>query len=121
MEQAQVAAIFRSTLWLSALAVAVSAFWWDLPIFLGMLIGGGLAAANFWVLRRIVDSGARASTKRQGLLTALFFVKFAAMVGAVYLAVAYAPMNMVAFIVGISVAFVAVVFVSLRTMIRQSA
>ena len=86
-----------------------------------MLLGGGLATLNFYVLRRIVDSGAKASTKRQGLLTALFFVKFAALIGIVYVAVVHAPINMVAFLIGISVAFAALIFESLRTLIRQSA
>jgi hypothetical protein len=120
MEQAKVAAIFRTTLWLSAIAIAASAFFWDLEIFLGMLFGGGLAAANFYVLRFIVDSGARATVKRQGLLTALFFVKFAAMIALVYVAVVHVPLNVIAFVVGISVAFVAIVFEALRAMFRES-
>jgi hypothetical protein len=54
-------------------------------------------------------------------LSALFFVKFTAMIGLVFVAVVYAPINMVAFLIGISVAFVALVGVSLRAMIRASA
>jgi hypothetical protein len=121
MEQAHIAKIFRRTLWLTAAAVAGSAFFWDLEIFLGVLVGGALAAGNFWVLRRIVEAGAKATAKRQGLLTAFFFVKFAAMIALVYVAVVYAPLNMVAFLVGLSVAFVALVAESLRVMIGAGA
>ena len=81
METAHFAAIFRRTLWLSAAAIAASAFFWDVAIFLGVLLGAGLATANFYVLRRIVEAGSQASTRRQGLLSALFFVKFAALIG----------------------------------------
>jgi len=121
MEQAHVAAIFRRTLWLTVLAVAASVFFWDLGVFLGVLLGGAIAVANLWVLRRIVDAGARASTRRQGLLTALFFVKFGAMIGLVYVAVVHAPMSVGAFLVGISVAFAGVVVESVRAMIRARA
>ena len=121
MEQTHVATIFRTSVWLTALAVAGSAFFWDLEIFLGTLLGGTLATGNLYVLWRIVLAGTRASTRRQGLLTALFFVKFAAMIGLVFVAVVYAPSDMVAFLIGISVAFVALVAVSLRAMIRASA
>ncbi len=121
MEQAHVAAIFRTSLWLTAAAVAGSAFFWDVSIFLGVLTGGTLAAGNLYVLRRIVEAGARASVKRQGLLSALFFVKFATMIALVYVVVVYAPIDMAAFLVGISVAFVALVAGSLRAMIRASA
>ena len=121
MEQTHVASIFRFSVWLTALAVAGSAFFWDLEVFLGTLFGGTLATANLYVLWRIVQAGARATTRRQGVLTALFFVKFAAMIGLVFVAVVYAPINLVAFLIGISVALVALVGVSLRAMTRANA
>lgn len=121
MESSHIASIFRTSLWLTAATAAGSALFWDLEILLGAVAGGALATGNLWALRRIVETGARASTRRQGLLTALFFLKFAALIALVYVAVVYAPIDMVAFLAGISVAFVALVGESLRAMVRASA
>jgi ATP synthase I chain len=114
METGHVAHIFRTTVWLSAIVVLGSVFFWDLAIFLGALVGGGLAVSNFWILRRIVEAGARADSRRQGVLSLLFLVKFAAMIAVVYVAVVHAPIDMIAFLVGISAAVAAALWESLR-------
>ena len=114
METGHVAQIFRRTLWLSAIVVLGSVFFLDVAVFVGALLGSGLAVANFWLLRRIVEAGARADSRRQGFLSLLFLVNFAAMVGVVYVAVVHAPIDMIAFLVGISSAVAAALFESLR-------
>ena len=111
MEAGQVGKIFRRALWLTALVVAGSAFFWDLPIFLGALAGGGLGLANLYTLRRIVEAGAAANTRRQALLTMLFMGKFGAMIVLVYFAVVHggAHLDMASFLIGISAALVGLV------------
>lgn len=114
MEVGHVARIFRRSVWLTAIAVLGSIFFLDLGIFFGTAVGGALSVGNLWMLRRIVEVGAVADTRRQGLLTFLFLLKFAAMIALVYVAVVHAPIDMVAFLVGISAAFLAILTESLR-------
>lgn len=114
MEVGHIDKIFRRSLWLTAIVIVGSLFFWDLDVFLGALAGGALSAGNLWMLRRIVTAGATADTRRQGALTVLFLLKFAAMIVLVYFAVVHAPIDMVAFLVGVSASFLAILTESLR-------
>jgi len=116
MEARTVAKIFSRALWLTALVVVGSAFFWDLPIFLGALVGGGLALANLYSLRRIVEAGQAANTRRQAFLTVMFMAKFGAMIVCVYFAVVHGAdyIDMASFLVGITAALAGLIVESVR-------
>jgi hypothetical protein len=115
MDAASFAKIFRRTVWLTLAVVAGSAFFWDLYVFLGAVAGGALAAGNIFLLKRILEVGARADTPKQGWLTALFFFKFAALIALVYVLVVHTHIDVVAFAVGLSASIVALFAETLRS------
>ena len=116
--------IERVALSLVGLATLASLVFWDGRIVLGVGLGGMLAALNFHVLRRIMAAIFQAegsSTQKQAFTGVLLTFKFGALAAVVFLVVNYAPVEPVAFMVGISVVVLSIFIEGFRIMLRGPA
>ncbi len=86
----------------------------------GVLLGGAVIAVNFWWLRRLVERAMAHGGKYRGVAIALLMVKFAVLLGAVAVIVMYFDVNVVAFVVGTTTIYLAVVTVALVNYFRSS-
>lgn len=69
-----------------------------------LALGGVISMINFWGLRTIIE---KALENRPRFLIALF-IKFLLLLGVLFLLIVYANVHKVAFVVGLSVAFISV-------------
>jgi len=86
----------------------------------GVILGGAVVAVNFWWLRRLVERALAHGGRYRAVAIALLMVKFAALLGAVAVIVMYFEVNVVAFVVGTTTIYLAVVTVALVNYFRSS-
>jgi len=113
--------IERIALLLVGLATVASLVFWDGRIVLGVGVGGALAALNFHALRRIMAAIFNAegtSGQKQAFTAVLLLFKFGALALTVFLVVKFAPVDAVAFMVGISVVVLSIFIEGFRIMLR---
>jgi len=96
-----------------------SIFFRSLPIFLGVVVGGGLFLANFRFLRQIILTAfGHEKMGRKAFIVKVFikFFLFLGVIGAVlYLAAhGFLPINLLAFAVGISTLIIAIGYEGLK-------
>lgn len=100
------------------IAVAIclgSLLFWRRDIALGAFLGAGLAVMNFWAVRRVSEAGLKTKSERKRLVLISFLLaKMGALIGLVYLAIRCLPINVLAFIVGLSTFLVSIMIVSFR-------
>lgn len=119
--ETQVKRIERTALLLVVVATAVSVVFWDWRIVLGVALGGGLAALNFHVLRRIMQSlfkSSGAKPQQQAALGVVLMLKFAVLGTIIFLVIRFVPVNMVALMAGISVVVAAIFIEGICTLLR---
>ncbi len=101
---------------LVAVAVLAAALLGDRRMVLGVLVGGGLASANFYALRRIVGGMMQGGRpRRMVLLAGLLTVKFGLLALLFYLSIRYLPIDPVGLLGGITVVVAAILVEGLRT------
>lgn len=87
-----------------AAAAAAVGFAMGIRVGLGMLAGAAVSAAMLesqgWLAAMVVGRGAKGWKRRLGFL---WLVKYPVLIGALYLIVARAPVDLVAFLVGVGV------------------
>jgi len=106
--------IERSGLVIAAVLTAGSVVFWRFPITLGVALGGGLSVLNLFVIRRVAGWViASTSRRKQALLMTLLAMKMLVLIGLVYLAIRYAPIDVIAFVIGLSTFLLAVLATSL--------
>ena len=113
--------IERIALLLVGLATLASLVFWDERIVLGVGLGGVLAAVNFHALRRIMAAIFQAEGNRpqkQALTGVLLTFKFGVLAACIFLVVKFAPVNAVAFMVGISVVVLSIFVEGFRILLR---
>ena len=114
--------IERTALVLVCAATLASMLLWDVSVLLGVALGGGLAALNFFALRRIMAGIFRAGTgQRQAAMAVLLTLKFGVLAGCIYLIVKYVPADPVALLAGISVVVLSIFFEGARAMLGGAA
>jgi len=115
----------RIALVLVAVATLISLVSMDRAIFLGVGLGGALAAANFHALRRILQalfkSHDQKSSSRQAMLSVLLTIKFGLLAACIFLVVRYLPVNPMAFLAGISTVVLAIFVEGVRVVLRGGA
>jgi hypothetical protein len=117
-KDALLARIERTNLVLAVAVVAVSGLLWRGPGMLAAGVGGALACANFWVVRRL---GARAVARvlaggppGQAVgLVALLFAKMTALFALVWVAVRVLHLEVVPFTMGLSVFVISILLAGL--------
>ena len=110
MDNRQLMKIDFSIAAFGAVAVCVSVFFWDLPIFLGTFLGALMAFLNWksfrYIMRRLTTS------KKHGRVALILGAKTLAVLGSVALIVMFVPIDPVAFIIGLSTLFLGIVTLS---------
>ena len=109
----RLAAIERLNVILALLAVLVSLWFRRLDVFLGVATGAAIAVGNFRLLRGLLEGVLRSHGRRQGVLGGLLVAKMGALLLVIYLVLRYLPVNVVAFVCGISVVMASIFVVSL--------
>lgn len=108
--------ILRRVLWISGVLTTLlalgSIYYMSPKISLSLIGGGGIGAANFYLLTRAVQGlmGGEAAGKRR--LAALFFFKLLVLAG-VFVVILKLPVHMVAFLIGFSAIVIAIVVAGL--------
>ena len=125
MNEQTVQRVERIALVLVAVATLISLVSMDRAIFLGVGLGGALAAANFHALRRILQalfkSHDQKSSSRQAMLSVLLTIKFGLLAACIFLVVRYLPVNPMAFLAGISTVVLAIFVERVRVVLRGGA
>ena len=115
MESKNLRAVERYNLVIAAAICLGSLLFWQRSVALGAFLGAGLAVLNFWAIRRVSEAGLRTKSERKRLvLISFLIVKMAAMMGLVYVIIRWAPINILAFVVGLSTFFLSIMIVSFR-------
>ena len=115
MESKHLRAVERFNLVIAAVICLGSLVFWQRGIALGAFLGAGLAVANFWAIRRVSEAGLKTKSERKRLVLISFLLaKMGALIALVYLAIRYLPINVLAFLVGLSTFLVSIMIVSFR-------
>jgi hypothetical protein len=110
--------IERLSFLLVAIATLMSLLLSDRTIFLGVGLGGVLAALNFVALRRLLQGILQGhNARKQAILAFLLTLKFGAIAALIYLIVRFIPVNPIALIGGISVVVLAIFVEGFRTVL----
>lgn len=107
-----------------AVATLLSLLFWPRAVFLGVATGGGLAAVNFYALRRILQGILQASGRnpaKQVMLAVLLTLKFGVLAACLFLIVKYVAVDPVAFMVGISLVVLAIFIEGFCSVFRRTA
>ena len=111
----------RWTALLAALVLAASWLAAPLRIKLGVSVGAGLMVLNAWVLARIGERLTRGGKARPGLLMLLFNLKMGALIGLIYAAMRYLPIDSIGLLIGVSIFPVAVLIAAVQIGLSVSA
>ena len=115
MESKHLRAVERFNLVIAGVVCLGSLVFWQRAIALGAFLGAGLAVVNFWAIRRVSEAGLKTKSERKRLVLISFLLaKMGALIALVYLAVRFLPINVVAFMVGLSTFLVSIMIVSFR-------
>ena len=121
MNEQTVQRVERISLVMVVMATLASLVAWQRPVFLGVGLGGLLAAANFYALRRILQSLFQAEGKRSGkqaVLAVLLTAKFGLLAASIFLVVRYLPVEPLAFLAGMSTVVLAIFIEGIRVVLR---
>jgi hypothetical protein len=113
--------IERTTYVLAALAAGVGGLAFDTRFALGLSVGGLIGALNFSAIRWLVARATQTSEGKSNKAALLFVPKMSALIGVVFLAIWFLPMSSVAFAIGFSLFFVAILIETTWTALRGSA
>ena len=103
------------------MATLASLIAWQRPVFLGVGLGGALAAANFYALRRILQGLFQSESARDGkqaVLAVLLTAKFGLLAASIFLVVHYLPVEPLAFLAGMSTVVLAIFVEGIRVVLR---
>jgi hypothetical protein len=115
VEKSTLRAIERFNLVIAAAVCLGSLLFWQRGIAYGAFLGAGLAVLNFWSIRRVSEAGLKTKSERKRLvLISLLIAKMGALMGVVFLIIRYLPINVLAFIVGLSTFLLSIMIVSFR-------
>ena len=114
MDKKTLTAIERWNLIIGISMIAAPVAFWRADVVIGMATGVALGTANFLAIRWVVSKFMTAKeSAKAGLMVALIF-KMAAMMVAVFLVMKFLPMNVFAFLIGISVFFISILVETAR-------
>jgi len=115
VEVSHLRTIERLNLVVAAAICLGSLLFWRRGIAYGAFLGAGLEVLNFSAIRRVSEAGLNTKSQRKRfVLISLLIAKMGAMMGLVYVIIRYAPVNILAFVVGLSTFLVSIMIVSFR-------
>jgi hypothetical protein len=100
---------------LVGVAVLLAALFGDGRMVLGVVVGGGLASANFFALRRIIGGLMEGGQpRRMAILATLLTLKFGLLAVLFYVAIRFLPLSPIGLLGGITVVVLAILVEGLR-------
>ncbi|MBI3071953.1 MAG: ATP synthase subunit I [Deltaproteobacteria bacterium] len=116
----------RTAYALAGIATLGSLIAQSIPFSLGVVVGAVIGLANFRAIRFIVARGLQSSSRAgaegesapRWAFLALFFVKFAVLIAAVYLLITQTEVDTIGLAIGLSTVLLATVAVSFRSALR---
>ena len=121
MNDQTVQRVERISLVMIVMATLASLVAWQRPVFLGVGLGGLLAAVNFHALRRILQGLFHSEgnhSGKQAALAVMLTVKFGLLAASIFLVVRYLPVEPLAFLAGMSTVVVAILVEGIRVVLR---
>ena len=121
MNEQTVQRVERISLVMIVVATLASLVAWQRPVFLGVALGGLLAAVNFYALRRILQGLFKSEDKQSGkqaTLAILLMAKFGLLAASIFLVVRYLPVDPMAFLAGMSTVVLAIFVEGIRVVLR---
>ncbi len=101
--------IINSVLYL--LFLIISAFF-SKPIIIGIAIGGALSVLNFFFIETFIGKSF-INDKKIGLKFFFYFIKLTGLLSLIYVSIVYIELNAIAFVIGLSILFISIVFESI--------
>lgn len=115
MEIGRLRAIERLNLVIAAAIGLGSLLFWQRGVAYGACLGAGLAVVNFWAIRRVSEAGLKTKSERKRLVLISFLVaKMGLLMALIYVIVRFLPINVLAFVVGLSTFLLSIMIVSFR-------
>jgi hypothetical protein len=115
LELKHLRAVERFNLVIAAAICLGSLLFWQRGVVFGAFLGAALAVLNFWAIRRVSEAGLKTQSQRKRLvLISLLLAKMGALIALVYVVIRYLPINILAFIVGLSTFLLSIMIVSFR-------
>lgn len=100
--------------------LTLGSIWCQSPrVTLGVLLGGGIAILNFWLLRRIIQGGLRSRENRPAFAIS-YVLKFTALAVVVYLIVCFHVVDALGFVIGLSTLFVSIALDGFMQVLKKS-
>lgn len=119
MDRRTLTAIERWNLIIGIAMVVASLVFWRADVTAGVALGAIIGTANFTAIRWVIGRTFAAKEKSKGGLMLLLIVKMAALMAGVFLIIRFVPVNVVGFLVGISVFFVSIIVETIRMQSRN--
>jgi hypothetical protein len=110
----ELARIERLNAVLAALLSLGAALVFSAPVAIGVAVGGALAVANFYGVRRLVGASLRRDGMRRAALQLLLIGKLGVLFVLVFLAIRFLPLSPVGLAVGMSVFLISIAVESVR-------
>jgi hypothetical protein len=114
MDPKQLDAIERWNLFFAVIFIAIAAIFFDMRVWLGMIIGCALSCANFYGIHKLLSGTLSSHGQKRAVLQVLLLLKMVVLMIAVYLAIAFLPISPVALAVGLSVFLLSIAVESIR-------
>jgi hypothetical protein len=115
VEIGRLRAIERLNLVIAAAIGLGSLLFWQRGVAYGACLGAGLAVVNFWAIRRVSEAGLKTKSERKRLVLISFLVaKMGLLMALIYVIVRFLPINVLAFVVGLSTFLLSIMIVSFR-------
>jgi hypothetical protein len=99
---------------LAGVLILVSAILFDQAMVVGVAVGGVLACANFYGMRRLIAASLRTDGPRRAALQLLLILKMGILFGLIFLAMRFLPLHPVGLAVGLSVFLISIAIESIR-------
>jgi hypothetical protein len=116
----ELARIERWNALFAGLFVLISAIFFSTPVTVGVAVGAGLAVANFWGVRRLVQASLRTDGPRRAALQLLLIGKMGLLFLLVFLAIRFLPLHPVGLAAGMSVFLISIAVESVRFSLGSS-
>lgn len=110
----------KTNLAMSALLLAITLFIQDNSVTLGIICGAVLSALNFRVLS-LVAKRIMEGNRGKAFYFALFGLKFLVLITVIYLVIAYLPINVISFVIGLSTIFISILLALFLFGVMQTA
>lgn len=118
MNPKQLAKVERLNVVLTVLASLAGFLWMSVPVALGLTVGGFISCANFYAIHKLVDRSINSKKKSSNVARVLLGVKMVLLMGVIFAAIRYLPLNAIALTAGFSIFLISIAIEAVRFALR---